>query len=189
MEQVAGYCVRLEAAADGMRPDRRGAGVAPEDPFAPILTYLAQHENPLAREVVADDGVQGAGKLQPAAHADTAGEAGFLIEPGLGFPGRDEHSEPRRAPPKASQVRDDGATAPISSPPPAARRVPRKWSWMARRRHPWRETTAGRSRAPFYLVGAGAFSARITVRSFWARPFCSPQLAPLPWPEHLPITI
>jgi len=110
VEQVAGYCVRLEAAADGMRPDRRGAGVAPEDPFAPILTYLAQHENPLAREVVADDGAQGAGKLQPSAHTDATGEAGFLIEPGLGFPGRDEHSEPRRAPPKASQVRDEGAS-------------------------------------------------------------------------------
>ena len=110
VEQVAGYCVRLEAAADGMPPDRRGAGVAPEDPFAPILTYLAQHENPLAREIVADDGAQGAGKLQPAAHADAAGEAGFLIEPGLGFPGRDEHSEPSRAPPKDPQVRDDGAS-------------------------------------------------------------------------------
>jgi localization factor PodJL len=110
VEQVAGYCARLEAAADGFRPDRRGAGIAPEDPFAPILTYLAQHENPLAREALADDGVQGAGKLQPAAHGDTAGEAGFLIEPGLGFPGRDEHSEPRDASPKASQVRDEGAS-------------------------------------------------------------------------------
>jgi len=110
VEQVAGYCARLEAAADGLRPDRRGAGIAPEDPFAPILTYLAQHENPLAREALADDGVQGAGKRQPAAHGDTAGEAGFLIEPGLGFPGRDEHSETRDAPPKASQVRDEGAS-------------------------------------------------------------------------------
>jgi|GEM_PF-1142456 len=110
VEQVAGYCARLEAAADGLRPDRRGAGIAPEDPFAPILTYLAQHEKPLTRETLADDGVQGAGKLHPAAHGDTAGEAGFLIEPGLGFPGRDEHSEPRDAPPKASQVRDEGAS-------------------------------------------------------------------------------
>jgi localization factor PodJL len=110
VEQVAGYCARLEAAAGEMRPDRAGAGVAPEDPFAPIFTYLAQHENPLAREALADDGVQGAGKLQSAAHGDTAGEAGFLIEPGLGFPGRGEHSEPRGAPPKASQVRDEGAS-------------------------------------------------------------------------------
>jgi localization factor PodJL len=110
VEQVAGYCARLEAAADGMGPDRRGAGIAPEDPFAPILTYLAQCDNPLAREALAGDGVQGAGKLQPAAHGDTDGEAGFLIEPGLGFPGRDEHSEPRGAPPKASQVRDEGAS-------------------------------------------------------------------------------
>jgi localization factor PodJL len=109
-EQVAGYCARLETAADGLRPDRRGAGIASEDPFAPILAYLAQHDNPLAREALADDGVQGAGKLQPAAHGDTAGEAGFLIEPGLGFPGRDEHSEPRDGPPKASQVRDEGAS-------------------------------------------------------------------------------
>ncbi|MGH6864094.1 MAG: hypothetical protein ACRECN_07450, partial [Methylocella sp.] len=108
--QVAGYCARLEAATGGLRPDRRGAGVAPEDPFAPIFTYLAQHENPLAREALADDGVQGAGKLQPAAHGEEAGEAGFLIEPGLGFPGRGEHSEPRGAPPKASQVSDAGAS-------------------------------------------------------------------------------
>ncbi|MGC2221749.1 MAG: hypothetical protein WA624_04950, partial [Methylocella sp.] len=110
VEQVAGYCARLEAAAGGMRPDRRSAGVAPEDPFAPIFTNLAQLQNPLAREGLADDGVQGAGKLQPAAHGDTAGEAGFLIEPGLGFPGRGERSEPRGAPPKASQVRDEGAS-------------------------------------------------------------------------------
>jgi localization factor PodJL len=110
VEQVAGYCARLEAAAGGMRPDRRGAGIAPEDPFAPILTYLAQLENPLAREALADDGVQGAGKQQPAAHGDAAGEPGFLIEPGLGFPGRDQHSERRDAPPKASQVRDEGAS-------------------------------------------------------------------------------
>ena len=111
MEQVAGYCARLEAAAGGMRPDRRGAGVAPDDPFAPIFTNLAQIENPLGREGLADDGVQGAGKLQPSAHGDTAGEAGFLIEPGLGFPGRGEpQRSPRGAPPKASQVRDEGAS-------------------------------------------------------------------------------
>ncbi|MGB6494758.1 MAG: hypothetical protein WBD78_03115 [Methylocella sp.] len=110
VEQVAGYCARLEAAAGGMRPDRRVVGVASEDPFAPILTYLAQNENPLAREALADDGVQGAGKPRPAARGDTAGEASFLIEPGLGFPGRDEHSDPRGAQPKASQVRDEGAS-------------------------------------------------------------------------------
>ena len=107
--QVAGYC-RPEAAAGGMRPDRRGAEVVPEDPFAPILKYLAQHENSLAREALAEDGVQGAGKLQPAAHGDTAGGAGFLIEPGLGFPGRDEHSESSGSPPEASQIRDEGAS-------------------------------------------------------------------------------
>jgi localization factor PodJL len=110
VQQVAGYCARLEAAAGGMRPDRRGAGVAPEDPFAPIFTNLTQLESPLAREGLADDGVHGAGKLQPAAHGDTAGEAGLLIEPGLGFPGRGERSEPRGAPPKAPQIRDEGAS-------------------------------------------------------------------------------
>jgi localization factor PodJL len=110
VEQVAGYCARLEAAADGLQPDGRGAGIAPEDPVAPILRHLAQHENPLAREALADDLVQGAVKRQPAAHGDTAGEAGFLIEPGLGLPGRDEHSEPSGAPPKASQIRDEGAS-------------------------------------------------------------------------------
>ena len=110
VEQVAGYCARLEATADGLRPDRCGAGIAPDDPFAPILSYLTQHENPLAREALADDLVHGAGKRQPAAQGDTAGEAGFLIEPGLGFPGRDEHSEPSGSPPKASQIRDEGAS-------------------------------------------------------------------------------
>ncbi len=110
VEQVASHCARLEAAAGRTQPDRRGAGVAPEDPFAPILTYLAQYENPLAREAFADDGVQGAGKPQPTTHGDTAGEAGFLIEPGLGFPGRDEHSEVSGAPPKAPQFRDEGAS-------------------------------------------------------------------------------
>jgi localization factor PodJL len=109
VERVAGYCARLEAAAaGGMRPDRRGAGVAPED-FAPIFTYLSQHENALAREALFDDGLQHAGELHPAAHGDTAGEAGFLIEPGLGLPGRDEHREPRDALRKASQVHDEGA--------------------------------------------------------------------------------
>ncbi|MGH6851865.1 MAG: hypothetical protein ACREDJ_01445, partial [Methylocella sp.] len=107
VEQVAGYCARIEAAAGGIRPDRRGAGVAPEDPFAPILSYIAQHENPLAEETLADDSARGATKLQSSAHGDMAGEAGFLIEPGHGFPGRSEHSEPRAAPPKASQVRDE----------------------------------------------------------------------------------
>jgi localization factor PodJL len=110
VEQVAGYCARLEAAAVGLRPDRCGAGIAPDDPFAPILTYLAQHENPLARDALAADLVQGAGKRQPAAQGDTAGEAGFLIEPGLGFPGRDERSEPSGVPPKVSQIRDEGAS-------------------------------------------------------------------------------
>ncbi|MGH6813617.1 MAG: hypothetical protein ACREDM_15180 [Methylocella sp.] len=110
VEQVAGYCARRAAAAGGMRPDRRGAAVAKEDPIAPIFTYLAQHENALAREALADDGVQGPGMLQPAARGDAAGEASFLIEPGLGFPGRGEHSEPRSVPPKDSQVRDEGAS-------------------------------------------------------------------------------
>jgi localization factor PodJL len=107
--QVAGYCARVETAAGGMRPDRRGAEVVPEDPFAPILKYLAQHENSPVREALAENRFQGAGKLQPAAHGDTAGEAGFLIEPGLGLPGRGEHSELRGALPRVSQVRDEGA--------------------------------------------------------------------------------
>ena len=106
--KVAGCCARLEAVAGGMRPDRR-AGVAHEDPFAPIFTYLAQHEKPLARETLADDSAQGTRELQPAAHGDAAGEVGFLIEPGRGFPGRGEHSEPSGRPPKASQIRDEEA--------------------------------------------------------------------------------
>jgi localization factor PodJL len=109
VEQVAGCCARLENAAGG-KPERRGAGVSPEDPFAPIFTYLAQHENPLAMEAFADDGVQGVKTPHPAADGNTAGEAGFLIEPGLGFPGRDAHSEPSGAVAKATQVRDEGAS-------------------------------------------------------------------------------
>jgi localization factor PodJL len=106
--KIAGCCARLEAAAVGMRPDRR-AGVAHEDPFAPIFTYLAQHEKSLARETLADDSAQGASELQPAAPGDAAGDIGFLIEPGRGFPGRGEHSDPREKPPKASQIRDEEA--------------------------------------------------------------------------------
>jgi TPR repeat protein len=109
VEQVAGYCARLENAASG-KPERRAARVAPEDPFAPIFSYLAQHDNPLAIEALADNGMQGAETPHPAAHGDTAGEAGFLIEPGRGFPGRDDDGEPRGAPSKASQVRDEGAS-------------------------------------------------------------------------------
>jgi localization factor PodJL len=106
--KVAGCCARLEAVAGGMRPDRR-AGVAHEDPFAPIFTYLAQHEKPLARETLADDSAQGTRELQPAAHSDAAGEIGFLIEPGSGFPSRGEHSESSGMPPKASQIRGEEA--------------------------------------------------------------------------------
>ncbi|MGH6800144.1 MAG: tetratricopeptide repeat protein, partial [Methylocella sp.] len=109
VEQVAGCCARLEAAVGGIRRDRPGTGVASEDPFAPIFTYLAQHESQLARESLADDRAQGAEKLQPDAHGDTAGETGFLIEPGLGFPGRGKQNEPRGAPPEASPVHDEGA--------------------------------------------------------------------------------
>jgi localization factor PodJL len=109
VEQVAGCCARLENAAGG-KPERRGAGVSPEDPFAPIFTYLAQHENPLAMEAFAEDGVQGVKTPHPAADGNTAGEACFLIEPGLGFPGRDAHSEPSGAVAKATQVRDEGAS-------------------------------------------------------------------------------
>ncbi len=107
LQQVAGYCARLEAAASGMRPDRRRGGAAPEDPFAPILSYIAQYENPLATEVLAGDGARGVAKRQPAVQDGTAAEAGFLIEPGLGFPGRGETSEPSGAPPKAPQVREE----------------------------------------------------------------------------------
>jgi localization factor PodJL len=109
VKQVAGHCARLENAAGG-KPEHHGVGVAPEDPFAPIFRYLAQHENPLAAEALADVGVQGPATPHSAAHGGTAGEAGFLIEPGLGFPGREDHSEPRAAPPKASQVRDEEAS-------------------------------------------------------------------------------
>ncbi len=109
VKQVAGHCARLENAAGGM-PEPRGVG-ASEDPFAPIFRHLAQHENPLAVEALADDRVQGPATANLAAQGDRAGDAGFLIEPGLGFPGRDEHREPRAAPPpKASQVRDEEAS-------------------------------------------------------------------------------
>ena len=106
--KVAGCCARLEAVAGGMRPDRR-AGVAHEDPFAPIFTYLAQHEKPLASETLADDSAQGTRELQPAAHGDAAGEIGFLIEPGRGLPGRGQHSEPSGRPHKPSQIRVEEA--------------------------------------------------------------------------------
>jgi localization factor PodJL len=100
----------------------QGSGVVPSspEPFAPILTSLAQHgqdgslaarvirpgagdkENLLAGEAFAADRAQAAGKLQlvKAANGDTKGgereasAASFLIEPGLGFPGWSEDGEP-----------------------------------------------------------------------------------------------
>lgn len=106
--KVGGCCARLEAAAGGKRPDRR-AGVALEDPFAPIFTSLARHEKSLAGETLADDREQGPAELQSAVHGAATGEIGYLIEPGRGFPGRGEHSEPSGRPPKASQMRDEEA--------------------------------------------------------------------------------
>jgi localization factor PodJL len=118
-----------------------GAGVVPSssDPFAPILTSLAQHgqdgslaakvirpgasdkEFPLAGEAFAADRAQAAGKLQPleVANGETNGggreasAASFLIEPGLGYPGRGEESEPRgqnSVPLKAPHDREEAAS-------------------------------------------------------------------------------
>lgn len=120
-----------------------GAGIIPSssDPFAPILTSLTQHghdgslaarvirpggasdkEFLIAGEAFAADRAQAAGKLQPldVAHGETngggreAGAASFLIEPGLGYPGRGEESEPRgqnSVPPKAPHDREEAAAA------------------------------------------------------------------------------
>ena len=119
----------------------QGSGVVPSspDPFAPILTSLAQHgqdgslaarvirpgasdkENLLAGEAFAADRAQAAGKLQlvKAANGDTKGgereasAASFLIEPGLGFPGWSEDGEPGGqscGPLKAPHDREEGAS-------------------------------------------------------------------------------
>jgi localization factor PodJL len=119
----------------------QGSGVVPSspDPFAPILTSLAQHgqdgsltarvirpgagdkENLLAGEAFAADRAQAAGKLHlvKAANGDTKGgereasAASFLIEPGLGFPGWREDGEPggqSRGPLKAPHDREEGAS-------------------------------------------------------------------------------
>jgi localization factor PodJL len=118
-----------------------GAPLVPSslDPFAPILTSLAQHnqDGPLAARgirtgtndpgardkeiLLAADRLQAAGKRQPgaAANGDTLvggseeGAAGFLIEPGRGFPGQDEEWEPHgqtNAPPKATYDRQGGTS-------------------------------------------------------------------------------
>jgi localization factor PodJL len=115
-----------------------GPGVVPSssDPFAPILTTLAQHsqdgslaarvnrpaasdnENLLAGEAFAADRAPAAGRLQlvKSTNGDAksggreASAASFLIEPGLGFPGRGENGElgeQSSGPPKASQEREE----------------------------------------------------------------------------------
>ncbi len=80
VERVAGCCARLEAAAGGMRSDHRGAAIAPEDPFAPILTYLAQNEKPPTRGALCAEGIKSAGEVQTSGHGGkTAGECVLLI--------------------------------------------------------------------------------------------------------------
>lgn len=125
----------------------RGAGLhgsshvpSNSDPFAPILTALAQHgqeaslaakvvrpgtssdkESLLAGEVFAANSVQAARTFQPrvavkedvAAGGGDPGAAGVLIEPGLGFPGRIENIEPHgqsSSPPKVLLEREEGAS-------------------------------------------------------------------------------
>ena len=123
-----------------------GSGLVPSssDPFAPILSSLAQHgqdgslaakatkagvSNPgtsdkeilLAGGAFAAERVQAAGKPRAGVLANGDAKGGgrddgatsFLIEPGLGFPGRGEESEPRgqsSAPPKTSHEREEGAS-------------------------------------------------------------------------------
>ena len=116
-----------------------GVVASSSDPFAPILTSLAQHsqdgslaakvirpgtsdnENLLAGEAFGPDRAQAARKLRPvnAFYGDTKGgergasAASFLIEPGLGFPGRGEDGEPggqSSGPPKASHDREERAS-------------------------------------------------------------------------------
>ncbi len=120
-----------------------GAALIPAsaDPFTPILTSLAQHgqEGPLAARVVRPGAIEKAAyeeKILPAgevfvtalpqatasfkaidavsAQSKDGGEMGsFLIEPGLGFPGRSGDSETRsqsNGPPKVSYDREEPAS-------------------------------------------------------------------------------
>ena len=99
----------------------QGLGASPTDPFAPILTSLAQngHDGALATKVIstgasdktlmlageafAAERTSAHGKLPPkdVANSETmadereAGAASPLIEPGLGFPGRGDDAEIR----------------------------------------------------------------------------------------------
>jgi localization factor PodJL len=119
-----------------------GAALIPTsaDPFAPILTSLAQHgqEGPLAARVVRPGAIEKAAyeeEILPAGEvfvtalpqatatfkaidavsvqSKDGGEMGsFLIEPGLGFPGRSGDSETRgqsNGPPKVSYDREEPA--------------------------------------------------------------------------------
>lgn len=113
----------------------QGLGTSPADPFAPILTSLTQngHDGALATKVIGTGAsnkklmlagealrTSAQGKFPPkdGANGETmaeereAGAASFLIEPGLGFPGRGNDAEirgHRGEPVKQSQGREDVA--------------------------------------------------------------------------------
>jgi hypothetical protein len=121
--------------------DHTQAVPAPADPFAPILTSLAQHgqDGPLAARVIRPGAIEKAAyeeEILPAgevfvtalpqatvtfkasdvvsAQSKDGGETGsFLIEPGLGFPGRSDDGEARgqsNGLPKVSYEREEPAS-------------------------------------------------------------------------------
>ncbi|MCI0466906.1 MAG: hypothetical protein L0Y57_07885, partial [Beijerinckiaceae bacterium] len=99
LEKLAGSCARLEAAAKDAHLGHSGTRDDPSDPFEPIFTRLTQKDNESTRALNA----RGSGHApassgteledgDPATFAQSgmSDAAGFLLEPGVGFPGRRE---------------------------------------------------------------------------------------------------
>lgn len=108
LEDIACLCARMEASAKAAGLDRWGAGLDPSDPFAPILNHLKQHGEDgalkakgwadrraaqpasVAAGAAADEKERTNSSTPAPAAGSMADTAGFLIEPGLGFPCRRE---------------------------------------------------------------------------------------------------
>ncbi|MCI0735645.1 MAG: hypothetical protein L0Y50_05150 [Beijerinckiaceae bacterium] len=129
LDQVANRCARLEAATKDGALDYSGTGVDASDPFVPIFKRLTQQaeDNTLAIRARADgsaialpgaalgEGIpdaRGTAGPEDSVRSGTAHAAGFLIEPGLGFPGRVAagDADGQGAPRAALRDREEGSS-------------------------------------------------------------------------------
>jgi localization factor PodJL len=125
LEHIAGLCARLESYGKEGRDTWSGA-FDPSDPFAPILSHLKQHGEDASLAMKGQTGSKitafpradrsGGGEQQQRVSwpdettpGSTADAAGFLIEPGRGFPHRGASAESREQSPQpiVSQVCDE----------------------------------------------------------------------------------